>query len=214
VAPRPKHERRTKTVGGIFTKAEAKAGVKLLDGTDGHHRPRTRADCIDGPRPCPWVGCKHNLYCDVTEFGGLALSWPDLEPWEMVRSCALDVARSGDEMTLEDVATTINMTRERIRQIERDAINRLRADEYLEDAGSANPGDPIHYEARKIDDERELIGTRAVLELLKLTKDALYGRYIRTKRLRPVIPGRGGRNGNEAQFDAIAVRELVAELEG
>src|SRR5579862_8754179 len=25
-------------------------------------RPRTRADCANVARPCPWVGCKHNLY--------------------------------------------------------------------------------------------------------------------------------------------------------
>jgi len=24
-------------------------------------RPRTRRDCEDGPRPCPWLSCRHHL---------------------------------------------------------------------------------------------------------------------------------------------------------
>lgn len=28
-------------------------------------RPLTRADCVDGPRPCPWVGCRHHLLIEV-----------------------------------------------------------------------------------------------------------------------------------------------------
>jgi hypothetical protein len=28
-------------------------------------RPRTRADCLDEARPCPWVGCRHHLAFDL-----------------------------------------------------------------------------------------------------------------------------------------------------
>lgn len=28
-------------------------------------RPRTRAECVDGPRPCPWVGCSQHLLLEV-----------------------------------------------------------------------------------------------------------------------------------------------------
>ena len=28
-------------------------------------RPRTRADCLDGPRPCPWASCRHHLLFEV-----------------------------------------------------------------------------------------------------------------------------------------------------
>src|SRR5207248_4026222 len=28
-------------------------------------RPRVRGDCAEGPRPCPYVSCKYNLYVDV-----------------------------------------------------------------------------------------------------------------------------------------------------
>ena len=32
-------------------------------------------DCIDRPRPCPWVGCKHNLMLDVNqETGSITLN--------------------------------------------------------------------------------------------------------------------------------------------
>lgn len=31
----------------------------------------TRADCIDGPRPCPWVGCRLHLAIEVAEDGTL-----------------------------------------------------------------------------------------------------------------------------------------------
>src|SRR3954470_15585872 len=28
-------------------------------------RPKTRADCVNMERPCPYVSCKYNLYVDV-----------------------------------------------------------------------------------------------------------------------------------------------------
>lgn len=81
-------------------------------------RPRTRAECVDGPRPCPWVGCKHHLYLDVSpETGSVKLNFPDLEPWELKHSCSLDVAAQ-DGVTLEETGRTMNVTRERIRQLE------------------------------------------------------------------------------------------------
>lgn len=42
-----------------------------LETEPGPRRPRTRGDCEDGPRPCPWVGCRYNLMLEVTEAGGL-----------------------------------------------------------------------------------------------------------------------------------------------
>ena len=34
-------------------------------------RPQTRGDCVNGPRPCPWVGCRHHLLLDLTRSKGL-----------------------------------------------------------------------------------------------------------------------------------------------
>lgn len=88
-----------------------------------HSRPRTRPECIDGPRPCPYVSCKHHLYLDVTEAGSLKLNFPDIEVEEMRESCSLDVADSGSK-TLEEVGELMNLTREGIRQIEAEAIKK------------------------------------------------------------------------------------------
>jgi hypothetical protein len=88
-------------------------------------RPRTRAECEDGPRPCPHVSCRHHLYLDVSpQTGAIKLNFPDLEVWEMAISCALDVADDGG-VTLEDVGSIMNLTRERIRQMEIKALSRL-----------------------------------------------------------------------------------------
>lgn len=81
-------------------------------------RPRTRAECVDGLRPCPWVGCRHHLYLDVNpETGSIKFNYPDLEPDELAETCALDIAAGGG-ITLEEVGGIMNITRERVRQIE------------------------------------------------------------------------------------------------
>lgn len=91
----------------------------------GAGRPTTRADCVDGPRPCPHVWCKYHLYLDVSpRTGAIKLNFPDLEVWQLGASCALDVADSGGS-TLEDVGELMNLTRERIRQLELQAVSRL-----------------------------------------------------------------------------------------
>ncbi len=88
-------------------------------------RPGTRAECVNGPRPCPHVSCRHHLYLDVSpQTGAIKLNFPDLEVWEMAISCALDVADDGG-VTLEDVGAIMNLTRERIRQMEIKALSRL-----------------------------------------------------------------------------------------
>ena len=88
-------------------------------------RPVERASCADGPRPCPHVSCRHHLYLDVSpKTGAIKLNFPDLEVWELAVSCALDVADQGGT-TLEEVGAIMNLTRERIRQLELKALSRL-----------------------------------------------------------------------------------------
>ena len=89
-------------------------------------RPKTRGECVGGERPCPWVGCRHHLFLDVTN-GGTSITYPfpDSEPDELAHSCSLDVADDGG-ITLDDVGTILNVTRERIRQIEAKALRKLR----------------------------------------------------------------------------------------
>jgi DNA-directed RNA polymerase sigma subunit (sigma70/sigma32) len=67
------------------------------------------------------------LYLDVSpKTGAIKLNFPDLEVWELEVSCALDVADMGG-ITLEDVGVIMNLTRERIRQLELKALARLEA---------------------------------------------------------------------------------------
>ncbi len=87
--------------------------------------PRTRGECAEGMRPCPHVSCRHHLYLDVSpRTGAIKLNFPDLEVWELPDSCALDIAERGG-VTLEDVGAIMNLTRERIRQVELSALTRL-----------------------------------------------------------------------------------------
>ena len=89
-------------------------------------RPRSRADCINSPRPCVFVSCKYNLYLDVNpETGSIKLNFPDKEIWELEYTCALDVAEKGG-ITLEEVGEIMNLTRERIRQFETRGLEKVR----------------------------------------------------------------------------------------
>jgi hypothetical protein len=76
-------------------------------------RPRVRADCEAGGvndfRPCPWLGCKYNIR-----------EAPIGKP-----TCVLDVALEGG-VTLEEVGEMIGLTRERIRQIEQNALRKIK----------------------------------------------------------------------------------------
>jgi len=100
-----------------LSKEELRLGALLYPPTD-HERPKEREHCAGGMRPCPFVSCKHHLYLDVNpETGSIKLNFPDLEVWEMEHTCALDVADRGG-VTLEEVGEILNLTRERIRQVE------------------------------------------------------------------------------------------------
>jgi hypothetical protein len=88
-------------------------------------RPRRREQCAEVPRPCPHVSCRHHLYLDVNpQTGTIKLNFPDLEVWELGVSCALDVADLGGT-AIETVGNFMNVTRERIRQIETRALAKL-----------------------------------------------------------------------------------------
>jgi hypothetical protein len=90
-------------------------------------RPRSRADCAGAQRPCMFISCKHHLYLDVNpSTGSIKLNFPDKEVWELDETCALDVADKGG-ITLEEVGTIMNLTRERIRQVETRGLLKLRA---------------------------------------------------------------------------------------
>lgn len=124
---RRKREIRARTISvKRMTKRELEIGRMLYPETD-YDKPGTRSACADGARPCPYVSCKHHLYLDVSaKTGAIKLNFPDLELWEMNETCALDVADRGGT-TLEDVGAIMNLTRERIRQVEVKALAKLEA---------------------------------------------------------------------------------------
>ena len=124
---RRKREVRARTISvKRMTKRELEIG-RLLYPEDDYEKPRVRSECAEGPRPCPYVSCKYHLYIDVSaRTGAIKLNFPDLEVWDLGESCALDVADRGGT-TLEDVGAIMNLTRERIRQVEVKALAKLEA---------------------------------------------------------------------------------------
>ncbi len=107
------------------------------------NRPRSRAECANGPRPCMFISCKHHLYLDVNPAtGSIKVNFPDKEIWELDETCALDVADRGG-ITLEEVGAIMNLTRERIRQVETRGLLKLRAmaedEPFSRDSGAAPP---------------------------------------------------------------------------
>ena len=99
---------------------------------EGTKRPQTRGDCVDGPRPCPWVSCRHHLALDVRESGSLRLH-PAIgsvdgiaEALEaMDETCALDVAARGG-LTLWEVGALLYLSAEWVRQVEEVGLDQVR----------------------------------------------------------------------------------------
>ncbi|MFO0712413.1 MAG: sigma factor-like helix-turn-helix DNA-binding protein [Sandaracinus sp.] len=109
-----------------LSKAELRRGRELYPETD-YWRPKTRAECVDMERPCPYVSCKYHLYIDVHPVrGSIKINFTDMEVWEMTETCALDIADRGG-ITLEEVGEIMNLTRERVRQVETAGLAKLAA---------------------------------------------------------------------------------------
>lgn len=103
---------------------EALAGEEMGDVTE---RPLNRGSCDKEARPCCRTTCRHNLFLDVNEdTGSITFNFPDIDPKKMKYSCALDEADRGG-LTLEETGLRLGLTRERIRQIEGAALEKLKA---------------------------------------------------------------------------------------
>jgi hypothetical protein len=125
---RRKRDVRARTISvKRMTKRELELGRLLYPDVAEVVKPTLREDCAQAERPCPFVSCKHHLYLDVSaRTGAIKLNFPDLEVWEMTETCAVDVADRGGT-TLEEVGTIMNLTRERIRQVEVRGLAKLEA---------------------------------------------------------------------------------------
>jgi hypothetical protein len=125
---RRKRDVRARTISvKRMTKRELELGRMLYPDVEDVRKPVQRVECAGAERPCPFVSCKHHLYLDVSaKTGAIKLNFPDLEVWEMTETCALDVADKGGT-TLEEVGAIMNLTRERIRQVEVKGLAKLEA---------------------------------------------------------------------------------------
>lgn len=121
---------------------DAPTVLTLLDNLGSHpseptnirRLPMTRADCPD-PKdgPCPYVTCRHHLFLDVNQkTGEIRFTFPDAfdedgapELGLMPATCSLDAADEG-AVTLEVIGQRFDITRERARQLEERALERLR----------------------------------------------------------------------------------------
>ena len=131
---KPKRAWTKKTVGKAKQVKEltARFGRKLSDAEIrkielDRMTPETRGDCPN-TRPCPHLACQYHLRYDLNDKGGEVTNHPDVEWYELDVTCALDMADSG-ETTLGTIGSLMGITRERVRQIETNAIEKLRAND-------------------------------------------------------------------------------------
>lgn len=91
--------------------------------------PKTRGECLNGPRPCPHLACKYNLSLDLvknpanvdSDYVRIVINKVS---WDTGLNCVLDIA-DGGRMSLEDIGFLWGITRERVRQIEDRAIRKI-----------------------------------------------------------------------------------------
>lgn len=110
---------------------EKQVYLNLYPYPDGVRRPSTRADCVDGgfnaERPCPFVSCRHHLALEVMRTGAVLEPFGDVDVDEMPETCSLDVTdHSPAGWSLVEVGFVLNLTRERVRQLEEKALRNLR----------------------------------------------------------------------------------------
>ena len=85
-------------------------------------RPKTRGECVDGPRPCLHIRCRHHMGIDVKTATGRVKEYAG---WMDRETCALDMADRGG-MTLDQIGDVMGVNRARVFQIEKKSLNNLR----------------------------------------------------------------------------------------
>jgi len=92
-------------------------------------RPTSREECPEGNDPCPFIGCRYHLAIDEATIGEALAAKPKLASGFILidRNCALKFVDSHPGgATLEEVGEELLLTRERVRQIEVKALEKLR----------------------------------------------------------------------------------------
>jgi hypothetical protein len=99
-------------------------------------RPRTRGDCVDGPRPCPWVSCHYHLALEVAWATNARTPHVrvlfDPDDWTSdTPTCVLDIADAVATCALEPSVDLVGILLggikwQRVAQIQQEAIRKLR----------------------------------------------------------------------------------------
>ena len=76
-------------------------------------RPKTRGDCEDGVRPCPYLSCCYHVRSGEQATAAELAAMPE--------TCVLDVA-DRDGASREECATILGLTEDEVAQIERDTM--------------------------------------------------------------------------------------------
>lgn len=93
-------------------------------------RPKTRAECKDGPRPCPYLGCRHHLYSDEHDTGRQPRF--NVEAMERDRpSCSLDVADDGNARDVDEISKLTGLWHTNVEAALESAMQKLEADPLL-----------------------------------------------------------------------------------
>lgn len=94
-------------------------------------RPLTRGECVDGPRPCPYLSCKYHLAIEVTMGGSIKAMRPDVFDAEGVpdlerldETCVLDVADRAPQP--HEISELLNIAPQLVERIEERAMKKLR----------------------------------------------------------------------------------------
>ena len=117
-----KPARKRRCIGVKASAEEAAEGREAVRLVVLQELPADRRECRSMPRPCYLFRCRLNLYLDVNErTGSITLNFPDMEPHQLEDTCAMDVADRGPQ-TLRQMAKHLNVTFERSRQTEADAL--------------------------------------------------------------------------------------------
>ncbi len=116
------------------------AAVEVVEA--GPRRPQRRGECAGGTRPCTWTTCKYHLLPDV---GAKSPGSPAVRLEDLSETCALDCADRGG-LSLEEVASVLHLTRERVRQIESAALAKIAAS-----PGAAALGEYLAERPAKLD---------------------------------------------------------------
>ena len=78
------------------------------------------------PRPCPFVGCRYNLYLDVNpKTGHIRYNFPQRHVCQMDESCALDIAECG-RLTDAAIAEILGLERSTVTKAVTRALKKMK----------------------------------------------------------------------------------------